>query len=882
MRLALAAARAPLITVAILAALALVGGLLALSLQPSVADGTLVPSSSASYRATETDYREFGADAVVVLVREPLTDLLATQDLATVSELEACFAGQVLVPDDQLLALAPAPAGALPADGGRTSPCAMLMRYHPVQAVYGPGTFLNHAVAAVNEQLLSLREVDQTDVVKTQRRAYALALADGLGTGVARSAALSAGRFERERLSQQLEQLALQTGISGVPSIESQAFLSQIVFAQSHGIATPRAQLHYLFPTSDVALIGVRLQAGLQAAQVARAITWIREAAAMRRFRLRHGAGYTVTGEPVLVNDLAAQITAQIPPLLLGAIAVMGLSLALVFAGAVRLAPLAIALAAAAITFGLAALAGATLTMASVAVLPILIGLAVDYAIQFQSRARESSEEGEGAVADAARRGGPAIVAAALATAAGFLVLLLSPVPMVQGFGVLLVIGIVIALACTLSGGSAAIVLGRSDLGLLGASVLGAREILSGAWKRPRALRRLSGRPRATRTTGTGLAVRAARHPGGVLAVGLLLAIAGWIADARTPVQSDITKLVPANTEALRNLHELERASGSSGEIDVIVHAGDVATPATISWMSAYERRLLAHYGYLQSGDCADATLCPALSLPDLFENAGAGARTAAGSATADPVAPVLTRASIAALLAAVPRYFSQAVISGDRHDAVLAFGIRLMALSKQQQVIDYMRSQLHPPASVRAELAGLPVLAASANAALSSVARRLATLLAALIAVALVLALVLRSARRALVPLVPIALASGWSALIVFAIGIPLNPMSATLGALVIAISTEFSVLLSERYEQERSGGLGPVDALQRCYRTTGAAVLASGVTAIAGFGVLMASNITMLREFGFVTVIDLAVSLSGVLLVLPAVLALAGPYAA
>jgi uncharacterized membrane protein YdfJ with MMPL/SSD domain len=52
---------------------------------------------------------------------------------------------------------------------------------------------------------------------------------------------------------------------------------------------------------------------------------------------------------------------------------------------------------------------------------------------------------------------------------------------------------------------------------------------------------------------------------------------------------------------------------------------------------------------------------------------------------------------------------------------------------------------------------------------------------------------------------------------------------------------------------------------------------VLASGITAIAGFGVLMFSSITMLRDFGFVTVIDLAVSLGGVLLVLPAALALA-----
>ena len=140
----------------------------------------------------------------------------------------------------------------------------------------------------------------------------------------------------------------------------------------------------------------------------------------------------------------------------------------------------------------------------------------------------------------------------------------------------------------------------------------------------------------------------------------------------------------------------------------------------------------------------------------------------------------------------------------------------------------------------------------------------------------ALVLLAVFRSARRVLVPLIPIVLATGWSALILFLVGIPLNPMSATLGALVIAISTEFSVLLSERFRQERAAGYLLEEALARTYRYTGAPVLASGVTAIAGFGVLVLSSITMLRNFGFVTIIDLTVSLAGVLLVLPSVLAL------
>src|SRR3712207_2050741 len=100
---------------------------------------------------------------------------------------------------------------------------------------------------------------------------------------------------------------------------------------------------------------------------------------------------------------------------------------------------------------------------------------------------------------------------------------------------------------------------------------------------------------------------------------------------------------------------------------------------------------------------------------------------------------------------------------------------------------------------------------------------------------------------------------------------------MSVTMGALVIAISTEFSVLLAERFRQERAAGHEAAEALRRTYRSTGAAVLASGATAIAGFAVLVLSDIRMLRDFGCVTVIDLGVSLLGVLLVLPAVLAVA-----
>ena len=62
-----------------------------------------------------------------------------------------------------------------------------------------------------------------------------------------------------------------------------------------------------------------------------------------------------------------------------------------------------------------------------------------------------------------------------------------------------------------------------------------------------------------------------------------------------------------------------------SGEIDVVVHSSNVATPKTIGWMVSYENTLLAHFGYVEAKGCAKATLCPALSLPDLFCSGSAG-----------------------------------------------------------------------------------------------------------------------------------------------------------------------------------------------------------------------------------------------------------------
>ena len=111
------------------------------------------------------------------------------------------------------------------------------------------------------------------------------------------------------------------------------------------------------------------------------------------------------------------------------------------------------------------------------------------------------------------------------------------------------------------------------------------------------------------------------------------------------------------------------------------------------------------------------------------------------------------------------------------------------------------------------------------------------------------------------LVPLLPVVLATGWSALVVGAMDVALNPMSATLGALVIAISTEFSVLLSARYHEERGVGLsvgGGVAPDLRAHWHCGPRLRGDRDRRLRCAPAT--TDIRMLRDFGLVTVADLA----------------------
>jgi uncharacterized protein len=804
-------ARAVLVVAALIAIAAAVA---ATQVHTDAGLSTLVGKDDPTYEATQRVRAEFGEEPVVVLVKESLPKLLLGKDLVRLLRLEGCLSGKL-------------PKGAEPLPGA----CEGLAETKPVSFLAGPATFLNESVVQIDQQLERMSK-----------------------------------QIPQARFQEFLLEVATKYGITSLPSIENEEFVSTVVFDLAKARGTPKARLAYLFPNSHAAQIVIRLKPDLSESERRAAIALIKEAVEETQprkacaesgkpqpcFQLR-GGSYVVTGAPVVVDGISKALKNALLLLFGVAVVVMGLVLLLAFRSRMRLLPLVFALAAAAIVFGLLDLVGGSLTMASVAVLPILIGLAVDYAIQFQARLDEVEATGASA-ADAARTAanlsGPTIATACLATAAGFLVLLLSPTPMVRGFGILLVIGVLLAFILVMTAGFAALAL-RPSGGWRRGGNRPEEALATGGMVGPGGDRT---RPPEHRGPLQSLVSLSIKHPAVILVVGVALAAIGWGVGTQISTVSEVRQLAPHNLQEVKDLNTFESATNTTGDLEVLVESPALTSPATIEWMAGFKKRVLAQ---------DDVTAGPALSD---FLTRGEGK---------------VTQSGINATLAALSAYSLQQVAPLDPKTgkvgdlALISFGISSQTLAEQQALIDSVRAQVGtPPAGVEVRLAGLPVIAAEAGSDLSSSRYWLA--LAGLGAVALVLLLLLRSFRRALVPLLPTVLATGWASLLIWLSGIPLNPMSAALGALTIAIATEFAVILSGRFEQERSVGLDVAAALRRAYARTGAAVLASGLTAIAGFAVLVASDIQMLRDFGAVTVIDLAAALLGVIVILPATLVL------
>jgi predicted RND superfamily exporter protein len=127
-----------------------------------------------------------------------------------------------------------------------------------------------------------------------------------------------------------------------------------------------------------------------------------------------------------------------------------------------------------------------------------------------------------------------------------------------------------------------------------------------------------------------------------------------------------------------------------------------------------------------------------------------------------------------------------------------------------------------------------------------------------------------------AVAPLIPIVAVVGWNAVAMTVLGIEYTPLTATLGAMTIGVAAEYTILVLERFLEERERYGDVYAAIEHSVQKIGRAITVSGLAIIAAFSALCVSTFPMISNFGITTVIAVGFSLIGAIVVMPAALVL------
>ena len=551
--------------------------------------------------------------------------------------------------------------------------------------------------------------------------------------------------------------------------------------------------------------------------------------------------GFTTftTGAPALLKDINDNLMGGM--LVLGAIAVavMVLVLSLVFRVRWRLVPLVVMAMGVLWTFGLLGYAGFQLSIVTIAGLPILIGLGVEFAIQVQNRVEEeivhprvTLTHGARPVPTALARIGPPLLVATTAAVIACLALRASATPMIREFGVLLAVGIVFVFLAAV---------------VVPAALLAFRE-----HRRPTTR---DHRQPVVESMMTRLGHLPPRLVPPLVLVALALFVGGLFAEHATPIQTDPNRWVDQSSQVIQDIDAMQAATGASSELGVYLRDPDgVFTDEMSEFVTTFASDVLErHPGDLTSVSSLPTTVASLMAVPGGTDLAPTGDDLR----LAYDVAPVDLQASM--------------VADGDTA-ANVVFQTGPSTLEVRKAVTEDIRAEVVPPAGISATPSGLAVIGVGLLDNLTS--NRLLLVALALGGVFLWFLLRLRSPVNALIVMLPILFAVGLSATVVWLVGITVSPLSTVGSPLVIAVCGEFASLILFRHLEERSEGLEPREAIDVAAARTGRAFFASSLTTVGGFAVLLISPLPLLRDFGAIVAITIAIALLSAMTVLPPLL--------
>ena len=489
------------------------------------------------------------------------------------------------------------------------------------------------------------------------------------------------------------------------------------------------------------------------------------------------------TGVPALLKTINDYLKHGIIVLALLAGAIMMTILLLSFTVRWRLLAFAIVALGLVWGFGLVGYFHVPLTLATIAALPVLLGVGMDYAIQMHSRIEEEVilDRAAHPIQAAARGLGPALLVVTFDAVFAFMALWFAKTPAIREFGSLLVIGIIAVCVCSI---------------IATLAVLGIREYKSPTKGKDFSQGRLS---RVAVFLGS-LPQRTA-VPLAIVSVVILLS--GIAVEGKLALQTDPISWVNPQSQAIKDIKQLKAATGSDNEIAMRISTTHPWSNQTVDYVVNFSHQLEKKY---------PNTLFPGAGLINTIDQFV----TVKGMKEIPP-----TGAEMEGIYLIAPPGIVKTTVADNGAALNVIFLGRTDTLDQLAPVVKDLEGGINPPPGITVAPGGIATVGVGLIQNLEKSRIKLTYL--AILFVGAFLTLRLRSLIRALLSLVPVLVAVGAVSLIGVAFHLKLSPVTAVAGPLVVAVCTEFTSLILLRFVEERARGLTPRQAMDATARRTG-----------------------------------------------------------
>ncbi len=497
-------------------------------------------------------------------------------------------------------------------------------------------------------------------------------------------------------------------------------------------------------------------------------------------------------------------------------------------------------------------------TVMFVALAPLLLGIAVDYAIHIVFRYREERNKGKDvaqSIYKCIRNTGTAVFLSAITTVFGFSSFFISDLPPMRQFGLLAVLGIIFSFILVVTLLPAMTVIRDRKKGLV-----------------------THAESKHTQNKGfsfilTRLVKVAIHHKAPVIIATIILTMVSLAIAPQVETALNWDDMVSEELESIQVSIEMETYFVSSiTDMIYILVEGDTLSTDVMGTVAGMEMQIRAITENNSEGRPFIGASQSVVSYVDLILAANGGklpdtkeqAQMILSMLVQDPqTAQVMSQ--MLDLDPASEHYMSLGIISAtiditSEHDMETIVGI-ISEIAKQGEGTAEYRP------------AGNPTIIASIMGGMLS--SQIRTTILALILCCLVVIMITRSGIYGILAITPVALTISWEFLLLYIMGWSFDLFTVMISALIVGLGIDFAVHIIQRFREEVETGKGTEEAIEVVIHNVGKALISATVTTSGAFFIIGMSVMPILARFGSLTAIVLIFSFVASIVVLPPILA-------